>query len=819
METTSNPQLALAFEFIQHTNKNIFLTGKAGTGKTTFLHSIKEKSHKRLAVVAPTGVAAINAKGVTIHSLFQLPFGPILPGQTQPTEANRRYKFSQKKINLLRSLDLLIIDEISMVRADVLDGIDEVLRRYKDRNQPFGGLQLLMIGDLHQLPPVVKEEEWQLLSPHYKTPYFFGSIALRETDPIQIELKHIYRQSDDVFIELLNKVRNNQIDQSVLETLNSRFIADFQPNKEEPFIILTSHNRTANGINAEQLGNIQAPVFTFKAEVNGSFPEYAYPTEETLYLKKGAQVMFVKNDMSSEKLYFNGKIGQITKIEEDSIKVKCPEDEYEITVGRVDWENRKYNLNESTKEVTEEVLGTFTQFPLKLAWAITIHKSQGLTFEKAVIDAKAAFAHGQVYVALSRCKSFEGIVLRSKLDFSSIKTDPVVRNYSEEAEKNAPTKDTLTSAKKAYQESLVRELFNFTWIERGYNAINRLFLEHENTLTTAALSQFQGVATQTKTQVLDIAAKFRPQLETYFKTATLPEDNEALQERLQKASTFFADKLTKEILPAVRKIPILTDNKTLKKRVKSNLKKLEESLFIKKACFEACAEGFTTNKYMLAKSHAAIDFVNKKKINTADEQIPTVSAHPDLYKTLVNWRKKTSQELDKNAYEILHTRVILALTHYLPTTGDHLKAIKGIGKVTAEQYGLEIVQMIETYCQQNGAVPNQFPAQPSTAPPKPKVSTKEVSLNLYKSGKNIPEIATARSLTEGTIAGHLGHYISLGEVDIFKLMDAAKVTELEKILANTDASFSELKAKYSDQYSYQDMRMVASYLKFKETKV
>ena len=814
METTSNPQLALAFEFIQHTNKNIFLTGKAGTGKTTFLHRVKEESHKRLAVVAPTGVAAINAKGVTIHSLFQLPFGPIIPGQTQQNDANRRYKFSQKKINLLRSLDLLIIDEISMVRADLLDGIDEVLRRYKDRNQPFGGLQLLMIGDLHQLPPVVKEEEWHLLSPHYKTPYFFGSIALGQTDPIQIELKHIYRQSDDTFIKLLNKVRNNQIDQSVLETLNSRFIPNFKPNQEESFIILTSHNRTANGINAEQLGNIQAPVFTFKAEVNGAFPEYAYPTEETLYLKKGAQVMFVKNDISSEKLYFNGKIGQITKIEEDTIKVKCPDDPYEITVSRLDWDNRKYNLNESTKEVTEEVLGTFTQFPLKLAWAITIHKSQGLTFERAVIDAKSAFAHGQVYVALSRCKTFEGIVLRSKLDFSSIKTDPVVRNYSEEAEKNAPTHDTLETAKKAYQESLVRELFNFTWIERGVNAINRLYLEHENTLTTAALSQFEAFANLTKSQVIQIAAKFRPQLETYFKSALLPEQNQPLQERLQKASTFFTEKLTQEILPALRKIPVLTDNKTIKKRVKSNLKKLEESLFIKKACFEASIEGFTTNKYMLAKSHAAIDFVNKKKINTADEKIPTVSAHPDLYKRLVNWRKKVSTEQDKKAYEVLHTRVILALTHYLPITGDHLKAIKGIGKVTADLYGAEIINMIEDYCQQNGAIPNQFPAKSSPKPPK--VNTKEVSLNLYKSGKSIQEIATTRSLTAGTIAGHLGHYIALGEVDIFKLMDAEKVTALEKILANTEATFSELKVKYSDEYSYQDMKLVTSYLKFKE---
>lgn len=820
METIANPPLELAYQFIQDTNKNIFLTGKAGTGKTTFLHRIKKESHKRLAVVAPTGVAAINAKGVTIHSLFQLPFGPLVPGMAAQNDANRKYKFSQKKVNLLRSLDLLVIDEISMVRADLLDGIDAVMRRYRDRNQPFGGVQLLMIGDLHQLPPVVKEEEWRLLSPHYKTPYFFGSLALQETDPVQIELKHIYRQSDNTFIQLLNKVRNNELDQEVLDTLNSRYLPDFQPTKDQPYIILTSHNRTASGINGEQLGNLQQPVHTFEAETTGKFPEYAYPTDQTLYLKKGAQVMFVKNDPSPDKLYFNGKIGEVLKIEEDMVLVQCPGDDFSIPVNQAEWSNRKYNVNESTKEVNEEVIGTFLQIPLKLAWAITIHKSQGLTFDHAIIDAQNAFAHGQVYVALSRCRTFEGIVLRSKLDFRSVKTDEVINNYDAEAEKNAPTEQTLLKAKRAYQENLLRELFNFKWIVRGLEAINRLFLEHENTLTTAALTQFQNLAEQVKTKVINFAVKFQPHLETYFNTDLLPEDNEALQERIQKASEFFSTKLSKEILPSVRKIPVITDNKTIKKRVKNNLKKMEESLFIKKACFDSCLDGFTTNKYMLAKSHAAIDFVAKKKISAPQDNIPTISAHPDLYQTLVSWRKDTSKEKDVKAYEVLHTRVILALTHYLPTSASHLKAIKGIGKVTAELYGMEIIDMVEAYCQSNEIPPNQFPIA-TVAPPKaPKVNTKEVTLNLYKTGKSIKEIATTRSLTEGTITGHLGHYVAKGELSVFDLMEKTKVTTLEQILnANTDLTFTQLKVKYNDEYSYEDMRMVSSYLKFKEKDV
>jgi ATP-dependent exoDNAse (exonuclease V) alpha subunit len=402
---TTNPELELAFEYVNATNRHIFLTGKAGTGKTTFLHRIRDQVPKRMAVVAPTGVAAINARGVTIHSLFQLPFGVLTPDRIRAELPKRR--FSGKKINLLKSLDLLVIDEISMVRADVLDALDAVLRRYRRNRRPFGGLQLLMIGDLHQLPPVVKDQDWEQLRPHYDTAYFFGSLALRQAKPTVVQLKHIYRQSDGHFIDLLNKVRNNRIDATVLEQLNSRYRPDFRPYGEEGYITLTSHNRTARAINTEKLAELPGQATVFQAEVNGDFPESMYPNEPELHFKVGAQVMFNKNDSYPDRLYYNGKIGRITAIAGEEITVQCP-GEAPITVGPVAWENRKYSINSVTKEVSDSIVGTYTQHPLRLAWAITIHKSQGLTFERVVIDAEAAFAHGQVYVALSRCKSFEG---------------------------------------------------------------------------------------------------------------------------------------------------------------------------------------------------------------------------------------------------------------------------------------------------------------------------------------------------------------------------------------------------------------------------
>ncbi|MBL7781943.1 MAG: AAA family ATPase, partial [Saprospiraceae bacterium] len=597
MSLQSNPQLELAFDYVRHTRKNIFLTGKAGTGKTTFLQRIKQDTPKRMVVVAPTGVAAINAGGMTIHSFFQLPFGPFLPGSSS-FDPSRMRRFSGEKIRLIQSIDLLVIDEISMVRADVLDGIDDVLRRFRDRSKPFGGVQLLMIGDLHQLPPVVKDEEWNLLREHYQTMYFFGSHALRNTDPVSIELKHIYRQSDTAFIDLLNRVRDNRMDADVLEALNKRYVANFQPPSDQPYITLTAHNNSAQAINAEKLAQINAPLQTFKAKVEGDFPAFSYPTDEVFECKQDAQVMFVKNDISREKRYYNGKIGQITRFGENTIFVRCPGETQDIEVTPAEWTNVKYTLNEQTKEVAEEQLGTFTQYPLKLAWAITIHKSQGLTFERAIIDAQAAFAHGQVYVALSRCKSLEGIVLRSRIVSSSVRTDYVVQNYTEEAERNSPDEQHLHQSKADFQQSLLLELFDFGKIKRRFTQLNRLMYEHDNTLHPEAWQQLKAIEAQMQEQVFAMAERFIPQIQYYFSQEWLPEENSQLQQRMEKAGAYFEEKIGKNLLPTLQNIQVLTDNKSVKKVVQEALEELQKDVFSKNACFAKLQNGFSATQYL-----------------------------------------------------------------------------------------------------------------------------------------------------------------------------------------------------------------------------
>ena len=427
---TSNTLFQLAADLINQTNRNIFLTGKAGTGKTTFLKFIRENCPKQMAVVAPTGVAAINAGGVTIHSFFQLPLAPFIPetkrtgfnGSKEET-VNRHNLISRMRVNnekrkLWQQLELLIIDEISMVRCDTLDAVDTILRYFrKNPYEKFGGVQLLFIGDMFQLPPVIKDAEWNLFREHYDSPYFFSSQVIKNEPPLYIEFNKIYRQSEEKFINLLNQVRNNELDEVGLSILDSRFQPTFRRSKNDGYIVLTTHNEQARQINLAALQNLEGSALLFEANITGDFPENAFPAEEMLYLKTGAQVMFIKNDSAERgKRYFNGKIGTVTKLDEDSIAVQCEGDEDEITVEKEEWENIRYSVDKTTQQVKEQKLGSFTQFPLRLAWAITIHKSQGLTFEKAIIDAGEAFAPGQVYVALSRCTSLDGLILKSKIN-------------------------------------------------------------------------------------------------------------------------------------------------------------------------------------------------------------------------------------------------------------------------------------------------------------------------------------------------------------------------------------------------------------------
>ena len=454
-----NNELKTAWEFVEKTGKSVFLTGKAGTGKTTFLKRVVEESRKRVVVVAPTGIAAINAGGVTIHSFFQLPLHPFIPG----AKLESKFAFSKEKRSIIKTMDVLVIDEISMVRSDLLDAVDSVLRRFRNRFKPFGGVQLLMIGDLQQLTPVMTDEDFQLLAPYYPTPYFFGSRALSQIDYVTIELKQVYRQQDEEFISILNSVRSGRPSPDVIKALNNRYDPRFTPSADEGYIRLTTHNHIANSYNEQQLGLIDEPVHCFDAVIDGNFPDYAYPTEARLELKAGAQVMFVKNDPSSERRYFNGKIGVVTDFYEEYILVQCPGEDEKIAVEPLEWENCRYVINEQTQEMETEVVGIFKQYPLRLAWAITIHKSQGLTFDRAIIDAAASFASGQVYVALSRCRTLEGMVLATPLRQDAVMTDLRVEDYidgQEEAAQRSVAR--LDSIKEEYYKELLGELFDFT---------------------------------------------------------------------------------------------------------------------------------------------------------------------------------------------------------------------------------------------------------------------------------------------------------------------------------------------------------------------
>ena len=542
MTMQMNEQFDLAFNFLQNTGTHLFLTGKAGTGKTTFLKRLKEVSPKRMIVVAPTGVAAINAGGVTIHSFFQLPFGPYIPSVGAAGNQSNNYsnKFSRDKINIIRSLDLLVIDEVSMVRADLLDAISDVLCRYKDRTKPFGGVQLLLIGDLQQLAPVAKDEDWNLLKDHYASTFFFDSKALSESTYFSIELTHVYRQSDSVFINLLNNIRENCFDDETLQQLNRRYIPDFNPDDKQGYITLTTHNYQAQQINNRKLAELPGKSYRFTAEINNDFPEYSYPTDDNLELKCGAQVMFVKNDSSGDHRYYNGKIGKIVFINPNKITV-VGEDGNEIQVEKETWSNVKYTINQETKEITETIAGTFSQYPLKTAWAITIHKSQGLTFEHAIIDASAAFSHGQVYVALSRCKTLEGLVLSSPITRNAMIKDLRIQEFSSSVAEKQPGKEQLEKAQQHYFEELVTELFNFGSIQQRLQYAAYMVYTHLQKLYPELNTQYANTRDAFRSVITEVGGRFQQQLSRMISENPNYLQDEMIQERVRKGVAYFIE--------------------------------------------------------------------------------------------------------------------------------------------------------------------------------------------------------------------------------------------------------------------------------------
>ncbi len=699
---TENPDLTLAFDFVQYTNRNIFLTGKAGTGKTTFLHNLKKISPKRMIVVAPTGVAAINAGGVTIHSFFQLPFHPHIPalyvdaGNAPPVESYS-FKLNREKIRIIKTLDLLVIDEISMVRADLLDAVDMVLRRYKDRDKPFGGVQLLMIGDIQQLAPVAKDEDRELLEQYYHTAFFFGSHALRSTDYITIELKYIYRQQDEKFIGVLNKIRENNLDAECKETLNSRYIPGFDA-ESGGYITLTTHNAQANAINESRLSSLKTKEWKFEADITDEFPEYAFPTAKELVLKTGAQVMFVKNDISRDKLFFNGKIGKVQGIEDGRIHVKCPGDLKVIEVEPAEWHNMKYSLNEETKEIDETIIGTFKQYPLKLAWAITIHKSQGLTFDRAIVDARSAFAHGQVYVALSRCRTLEGLVLSTPIGQQGLINDPSVTGFIREAEGHMPGRSQLEESKNAYQWFLINELFDFNYLLISLFYLIKTINEHKESLLAELPALVQNLVPQVKSEITDVAVKFGHQMSRLNNLNGDIESNGMLQERIAKASTYFSGKVN-VILESINSLPTHSDNKTVKKALESALDRIKNESSVKLACLKCSTSGFSVKNYLNARTSATLDQIIPQKKNPVPKfqsELPNPS-DVVLFNRIRKWRDQKAKETGLRHYMIMHQKTVASISNLMPQHIGELSGIKGLGKAKIEKYGQEIIEIVNNY--------------------------------------------------------------------------------------------------------------------------
>lgn len=536
MNSQSTPHIDayyLAEQFAMHTSRVMFLTGKAGTGKTTFLRKLRELSPKALAVVAPTGVAAINAGGVTIHSFFQLPVRTLIPTPESCRNLFAEQRMHQRKRNMLYHLEMLVIDEISMVRADVLDAIDAVLRRYKYRRDlPFGGVQVVMIGDLFQLSPVItKGDDEQMMAKYYDGPYFFNAKVMQQVQPVYIELDHVFRQQDEQFVHLLNQVRENKLTQQGRLLLNSRYLPEFRNTDDDFHITLTTHNHLADQINNRQLDKLTSALRSFHADIMDDFPENIYPTDDTLELKIGARVMFIRNDDKKEKRYYNGKIGLVSNFTDKGIVVTCQDGE--ILVERMEWKNIRYREDESTGKIIEDELGSFVQYPLRLAWAVTIHKSQGLTFDKVIIDAERAFAAGQVYVALSRCRTLDGIVLSSPLQHVAMANDPSVIRYTLQQPQAEQVNMTLPQAKKEYELQLFSALFDFrrliTLLQQMQTLVGKSVSFNSDTLPFLEQFSPQFEAWQS------VGEKFKPQLQRLL----LSGDKQFLHQRVEAASLYF----------------------------------------------------------------------------------------------------------------------------------------------------------------------------------------------------------------------------------------------------------------------------------------
>lgn len=719
-----NNESMMAWNIIEKTGANLFLTGKAGTGKTTFLKELRRKSPKRMVVLAPTGIAAINAGGMTIHSFFQLPLSPYLPGTTFGGGEQKRYQFSKVKRNIIRSMDLLVIDEISMVRSDLLDAIDSVMRRYRKHDLPFGGVQLLMIGDLHQLAPVTAGGEEAMLRQYYDTPYFFSSKALQQVGYLTIELKTVYRQQDDRFISLLNQIRENRVTDETFQALNQRYIPNYTPPANSDYIRLTTHNAPANYINEQELAALPSQAYSFTAEVEDNFPESSYPADYELVLKPGAQIMFIKND--SQHRFYNGMIGEVRSIVGDEITVRSKDDDEDFVLEKAEWTNSKYTLNEETKEIEETVEGVFRQYPVRLAWAITIHKSQGLTFEHAIIDASHSFSHGQTYVALSRCRSLEGMVLSQPLSRSAIISDQTVDAFN--GNLTPPTHETISALELQYSVQMIYELFDFRQMQSSYDLLLRCLAEFFSSKYPRVFNEYQQMAVVFKS-LNGVADKFRVQY-TQMLAADALISNPALQDRIHKGAKYFWQKMG-VITDLIKKTNLETENKTAKKQFQDRFSTFAEEAKLKESLL----------RYEQDTEFSVSDYLKKKA------------------------QFLLSQE----------------------EGGSSSKSSKR---------------------NRNGGGSTR--GSDSKEPKAPKISTKEISYNLFKQGLSIDQIAAERNLTKGTIIGHLTPYVKEGKIGLRTFISTSREEKIRGFMEKHPEieHFGEIKEALGGAYEYWEIKLI-----------
>ena len=738
---------------INETNRNIFLTGKAGTGKTTLLHKIIETSYKNTVVVAPTGIAALNARGVTIHSQFQLPFASFLPTSSNPPITNEFFRFENReslkrhfqmhrnKQQVIKNMELLIVDEVSMLRADVLDAMDFMMQFIRKDRRPFGGVQVLFIGDLLQLPPVVKQEEWEVLKHYYTGMYFFQSQVISQHPLLYIELEKIYRQTDGVFISILNHLRDNKLTQEDLRQLASHVQPEFAKQHKNEYITLTTHNNKADAMNQEELEKLPSPLFSYEADVVGDFPEYLYPIEKVIQLKEGARVMFIKNDPSGEHLFFNGKMGTVVALGEKEVSVAL-DDGITIDVERYEWENVRYKVNDTTKDIEEERLGTFTQYPLRLAWAITIHKSQGLTFEKAVLDLASVFASGQAYVAFSRLRSLDGLVLLSSVTQNGIDNDEKVIDYAD----NKATEEEMLQACREGRIDFLREciLKTFDWqslLEEWYTHSHNYIgdLGNKNAYKSWAMQQYARVKA-----MVAVSEKFSKQLLGYFQSPTpIP----TIFERILKAVAYFSPLLETiwyELLYVETKVAGLKKVKEFSKE----LKELDDSL----------------------------------------------------------------TEVIKKLFRL--EQMVVLLQSQTPFSKENIQPKK------LEAMRFRLIECVLTALKNEQLFANPpkvgIPEEKTKKDKKEKISTYDITLQLWQQNKTVAEIAKERMFTEGTIYGHLAKLIERGILSteiIEAIFTTEEINELE-VLFKSEEDLSTIKGIYekaNEKYDYGRLRLFKEY--------